>query len=103
MLFADEVGGVIGAAASLVCGHLWKSAQRTCSIDVTLRHMRRGDLFRRLSFFNPLVQNTNLIPGIRAIPAAAVIHARNHEQAVGRVCFLWPDSVDHSIVIIDTA
>src|SRR5215813_13210135 len=81
-LLADKTRRLIDASASFVCRDLWIWAERTRPIDLAVFRMRRDDLVRCLALFHPLIERPDLVEVVRAFAAAAVRHARRHEQPV---------------------
>src|SRR5579883_672432 len=97
VLLAFEVFGFIGAARTSVAGGLWPGTQRARA-----RHTGRGisavfefcrdDLFRRRALLHPALHSgINVVRGVVAghgvlaeivgpYSAAAMLHARNHEE-----------------------
>src|SRR6185436_14556764 len=81
-LFADKVRGLIDAARALVRRDLRIRAQRTRAIDRAALAVRRDDHGRRRALLHPLLERADLVEVVGAFAAAAVRHARRHEQTV---------------------
>src|SRR5712664_4968511 len=73
----------INVPAALVRGDLWIRAQRTRPIRRAVLYSRRGDLLRRLALLHPRVERGQHVERAGAITAAAMAHARHHEEARG--------------------
>src|SRR5262249_50618594 len=77
---AQEILGFIDASRALVFGDLRIRAQRARTIHLSAGAVRRDDLVRRHTVFNPLFERADLIEHVRTFAAAAMTHARFHKQ-----------------------
>src|SRR5437660_7230589 len=79
---ADEVCGVVGAACAGPLCFLWVGAERSGSLGLAVGDAGRDNFLWRGSFFHPLLERLNHVEGRCAGAAAAVLHARHHEEAI---------------------
>src|SRR5580704_1454076 len=78
---ASEIPCVIGAAGALVHRHLWIGAQRSRHVHAVVRHVRSNHLIGSCAQFPPPLDRRESIELVRARTAAAMRHARHHEEA----------------------
>ena len=97
---AGEVPGLIRAAAAFPSCFLRKGTQRTRAVHRIIGRVRGNHSIRRLALLHPLFESRDSVERIRPRPAAAVLHPRNHEQAVEalRIC---PSVSLHTLEIVD--
>src|SRR5690348_16696939 len=79
---ADEVRGVALAAGSRPLRHQREGAERAGEVDRAVGAVRGDDALRRLAVLDPVLERGQHVERVGAGPAAAVIHAGHHEQAV---------------------
>src|SRR4029077_20418561 len=87
---ANKVGRFISASCSFVGRDRRVRAQRARADDLAIRDLRCANLRRRRLRLHPLVNRSNHIEGARAVAAAAMAHAGDHEQP-HRVVHSFPD------------
>src|ERR1043165_1706598 len=80
--FADEARRGVRAARSFVCSHLRVRAERPGTIGSSVDEARGGNVVGRLLLLHPLFEGREHVERGGAVAAAAVAHARYHEQPV---------------------
>src|ERR1051325_677892 len=99
---ANEVRCVVNATGAFVFGDLGIRTQRACAIDLTTGRMRGNHAIRRLSLLNPFFQGLDHIEHVWPLAAAAMTHARGHEQANRFISLLGAATVrDYASEIVD--
>src|SRR6201999_4082333 len=118
LFYANEIGGIVCAAAAFVMGDLrvraeWAGAGGR-AFRVSALPLCRDDFIRGNAFFNPALDgNRHVVFGVglragderaevaRAGAAAAMLHAGHHIEAYERVGVMLPHLRLHALEIID--
>src|SRR4051812_14345406 len=79
---AAEVRRVVAAAGPFPARDLWIETERPRAIDLAAGAVRRDQLVRRHALLDPLLERRQMIELVRSGAAAAVAHARRHEEAI---------------------
>src|SRR5262249_52002941 len=98
---ADEVRGLVDAAAAGVGGDLRIRTQRTRAIDGAAGPMRRDDAYWRLALLDPLLDGARRVESVGSFAAAAMPHARRHEERHRRARSRGAKRLDHAVVVVD--
>ena len=76
-----EVGCVVDVSCPLVRCNLRIRAKRARPINQTVGGMRRENLIRWLTLFDPSFERAHHVERIRSLASAAMPHSRGHEQS----------------------
>ena len=91
---ADEIRGIIDAAAADILRLSRIRAEGTCAIYHIPREVRSDDSIGRDSSLHPVLQGPEHIEGVRTSATAAMMYARRHEES-GELQRILTESIGH--------
>src|SRR6266550_5816887 len=91
---ADEIRGIIDAAAADILRLSRIGAKGTGAIDHIPRHVRSDDSIRRDSALDPVLQGPEHIEIVRTRTTTAMVYAGRHEES-GELQRILTESIDY--------